>query len=123
MEVDDLFPVAETLQLFRFAQVEGGDILLSDLGRQFAESEVDDRKRLFERQLLAHVPLAAHIRRILQERSTHDAPKSRFLDELEDHMTTHAAEATLRSVTAWGRFAEAFAYDDRSERFSLDNPT
>ena len=123
MEVDDLFPLAETLQLFRFAQVEGGDIALSELGKQFAASEVDERKRIFQRQLLGHVPLAAHIRRILQDRTTHDAPKSRFLDELEDHMTSNAAEATLVAVTAWGRFAEVFAYDDRTERYSLDNPS
>jgi NitT/TauT family transport system ATP-binding protein len=123
MEVDDLFPVAEALQLFRFAEVEGGDIRLTDLGRQFAEGEVDHRKRLFQQQLLANVPLAAHVRRVLQERANHEAPKTRFLDELEDHVDTEAAEHVLRAVIAWGRFAEAYAYDDRSERFSLDNPT
>jgi NitT/TauT family transport system ATP-binding protein len=123
MEVDDLFPVAETLQLLRFAEVEGGDIRLSDSGRQFAESGVDDRKRLFQRQLMTYVPLAVHIRRVLQERANHMAPKSRFLDELEDHMASEAAEQTLRAIVAWARFGEAFAYDDRSGRFSLDNPS
>jgi NitT/TauT family transport system ATP-binding protein len=123
MEVDDLFPVAETLQLLRFADVEGGDIRLSDSGRQFAESGVDDRKRLFQRQLMTYVPLAVHIRRVLQERANHMAPKSRFLDELEDHMASDAAEQTLRAIVAWARLGEAFAYDDRSGRFSLDNPS
>src|ERR1700739_2623319 len=32
MEVDDLFPIAETLQLLRFAEVEAGDIRLTDAG-------------------------------------------------------------------------------------------
>ena len=123
MEVDDLFPVAETLQMLRFADIEGGDIALTELGRQFAEAAVDDRKKLFQRQLLAHVPLAAHVRRVLQERANHTAPKSRFLDELEDHITPDVAEQTLRAVTAWGRFAELYAYDDESATFSLDNPT
>ncbi|HTP93739.1 MAG TPA: nitrate/sulfonate/bicarbonate ABC transporter ATP-binding protein [Xanthobacteraceae bacterium] len=123
MEVDDLFPVAESLQMLRLAEIEGGDIKLTDMGRQFAESGMDDRKRLFQRQLLAHVPLAAHIRRVLQERTNHVAPKSRFFDELEDHMTGEAAEASLRAVIAWGRYAEAFAYDDDSGTFSLENPT
>jgi NitT/TauT family transport system ATP-binding protein len=123
MEVDDLFPVAEALQLLRFAEIEGGDIRLTDSGKQFAESGVDDRKKLFQRQLLTYVPLVAHIRRVLQERTHHTAPKSRFLDELEDHMTAEAAEYTLRAVVAWARFAEVFAYDDRSGTFSLDNPT
>ena len=123
MEVDDLFPVAEALQLLRFAEIEGGDIRLTDIGKQFAEAGTDDRKKLFQRQLLTYVPLVAHIRRVLQERANHAAPRSRFLDELEDHMTSEAARHTLRAVTAWARFAEAFAYDARSETFSLDNPT
>jgi NitT/TauT family transport system ATP-binding protein len=123
MEVDDLFPVAESLQLLHLAEIEGGDIKLTDAGKQFAEAGMDDRKKLFQRQLLATVPLAAHVRRVLQERANHVAPKSRFLDELEDHMSTEDAEHTLRAVTAWGRFAELYAYDDDSQTFSLENPT
>jgi NitT/TauT family transport system ATP-binding protein len=38
-------------------------------------------------------------------------------------MDEEAAEQTLRAVIGWGRFAEAFAYDDQSESFSLENPT
>jgi NitT/TauT family transport system ATP-binding protein len=123
LELDELFPVSESLQMLHFAEIEGGDIKLTDVGKQFAEFGMDDRKKLFQRQLLAYVPLAAHIRRVLQERANHAAPKSRFLDELEDHMSTEDAEHTLRAVTAWGRYAEVFAYDDDSGAFSLENPS
>src|SRR5271169_5289059 len=94
MEVDDLFPVAEALQLLHLAEIEGGDIRLTDAGKQFAELGVDDRKKLFQRQLLDHVPLANHIRRVLQERANHTAPRSRFRDELQDHMTAESTRAT-----------------------------
>ncbi len=123
MEGDELFPVAEAMQMFHFAEVEGGDIKLTDTGKQFAELGTDDRKKLFQKQLLAYIPLATHVRRVLQERANHVAPKSRFLDELEDHMSTEDAEHTLRAVTAWGRYAEAFAYDDDTGMFSLENPS
>jgi NitT/TauT family transport system ATP-binding protein len=123
MEADDLFPVSDALQMLHLAEIEGGDIKLSETGRQFVEAGTDDRKKIFQRQLLANVPLAAHIRRILQERANHVAPKSRFYDELEDHMSSEDAEETLRSVTAWARYAEAFAYDDDAQAFSLENPT
>jgi NitT/TauT family transport system ATP-binding protein len=123
MEGDELFPVAEAMQMFHFAEVEGGDIKLTDIGKQFAELGTDDRKKLFQKQLLAYIPLATHVRRVLQERANHVAPKSRFLDELEDHMSTEDAEHTLRAVTAWGRYAEAFAYDDDTGMFSLENPS
>jgi NitT/TauT family transport system ATP-binding protein len=111
------------MQMFHFAEVGDGDIKLTDTGKQFSELAMDDRKKLFQRQLLAYIPLATHIRRVLQERANHFAPKSRFLDELEDHMSTDDAEHTLRAVTAWGRFAEVFAYDDDSGAFSLENPS
>jgi NitT/TauT family transport system ATP-binding protein len=123
LEGDELFPVADALQMLHLAEIEGGDIKLTDVGRQYVEAGTDDRKKIFQRQLLTYVPLAAHIRRVLQERSNHVAPKSRFFDELEDHMSTEDAEATLRSVTAWARYGEAFAYDDDSQTFSLENPT
>src|SRR5271157_3493444 len=122
MEADELFPVSDALQILHFVEVEGGDIKLSEPGKQFVEAGTDDRKKIFQRQLLTYVPLAAHIRRVLQERAHHVAPRSRFFDELEDHMSTDDAEQTLRAVTAWGRYAEAFAYDDDSQTFSLENP-
>ncbi|MDP8983443.1 MAG: nitrate/sulfonate/bicarbonate ABC transporter ATP-binding protein [Pseudomonadota bacterium] len=123
MEIDELFPVAETLQLLRFAEVEGGDIKLTDDGLAFAHAAVDERKRIFLRHLLAYVPLAAHIRRVLDERASHSARKSRFIDELEDFMSEEAADQTLRAVVRWARYAEAFAYDDENAMFSLENPT
>jgi NitT/TauT family transport system ATP-binding protein len=123
MEIDDLFPVADTLQLLRFAEIEAGDIRLTGAGRTFADAEFEDRKTLFARHLLAYIPLAAHIRRILDERPSHRAPKSRFSDELEDYMSEDYAERTLRTVINLGRYAEIFAYDDQTATFSLENPT
>jgi NitT/TauT family transport system ATP-binding protein len=123
MEADELFPVAEALQMLRFAELAGGDIRLTEAGDKFAKGETDERKRLFSHHLLSYVPLAAHIRRVLDERASHTAPKSRFLDELEDHMAEEAAEETLRTIVSWGRYAEVFAYDDQSRSFSLENPS
>ena len=122
MEIDDLFPVAETLQMLRFAELVGGDIRLSVEGKQFAHADLDARKQLFARHLLSYVALAAHIRRVLDERPDHRAPWSRFSDELEDHMSPDAAERTLRAVISWGRFGEVFAYDDQTQMFNLENP-
>ena len=122
MEVDELFPVAETLQLLRFVEIEAGDIHLTPAGRKFAEADVDTRKKMFGQHLLAYVPLAAHIRRVLDERARHQAPAQRFMQELEDYMSDEAADTTLRTVTNWGRYGELFAYDETAQVFSLENP-
>ena len=123
LEVDELFPVAEAMQLLRLADVEGGDIKLTHMGKRFADAELNERKEIFSRALMSQVPLAAHIRKILDERASHSAPRTRFLDELEDHMAEDAAEESLRTVVSWARFAELFSYDDDAALFSLENPT
>jgi NitT/TauT family transport system ATP-binding protein len=123
LEIDDLFPIAETLQLLRFAELEGGDIRLTPDGHRFAEGEVDERKNLFGQHLIAHVPLAAHVRRVLDDRASHTAPRSRFQVELEDHMSEEYADQTLHALISWGRYAEVFAYDEAAGVFSLENPS
>ncbi|MBV9548744.1 MAG: nitrate/sulfonate/bicarbonate ABC transporter ATP-binding protein [Alphaproteobacteria bacterium] len=123
LEVDELFPVAEAMQLLRLADVEGGDIKLTHMGKRFADGELNERKEIFSRALQNHVPLAGHIRKVLDERASHSAPYRRFLDELEDHMAEDAAEETLKTVVSWARFSELFSYDDDAELFSLENPT
>ena len=123
MEVDDLFPIADFLHFLRFAEVAEGDIRLTDDGKRFVAAGFDERKALFAQHLLTYVPLAAHIRRVLDERPTHKAPGRRFRDELEDHMSEKYAADTVRAVTGWARYAEYFAYDEAADLFTLDNPT
>ncbi|MDF0540717.1 nitrate/sulfonate/bicarbonate ABC transporter ATP-binding protein [Sphingobium sp. H39-3-25] len=122
LEVDALLPMAETLQLLRFAELTGADILLTAEARRYAVAEVDARKAQFAQALLAHVPLAGHIRRILDDRSSHIAPARRFRDELEDYMSPASAAETLATVTLWGRYAEIFAYDEDADLFTLEDP-
>jgi len=123
MEVDDLFPIVEMLQLLRFVDLADGDIRLTPQGRRLADSDTDERKRLFADHLLTYVPIVALIKRVLDERPSHRAPFSRFSDQLEDFMSEDFAEQTLRSAITWGRYAELFAYDEETRQFSLENPS
>jgi len=118
LEVDDLFPIAEALHILEFAELKDGALKLTAAGRVFAHGGTEERKRLFKEHLLRFVPLAAHICRVLGEREGHSAPRMRFQIELEDHLTGPDAQATLRRATAWGRYAELFAYNDKTRMFS-----
>ncbi len=119
--MDELFPLIETLQLLGFAHIRDGDIELTALGRSYAEADMLARKQLFAEALINHVPLAAHIRRVLDERPGHRAPAARFLREIEDHLSEDEAERVLDTVINWGRHAEIFAYDYDSEVLNLEN--
>ncbi|GAA0546536.1 NitT/TauT family transport system ATP-binding protein [Rhizomicrobium palustre] len=123
LEIDELFPIAEALHMLRLADLEGGDLKLTHMGKRFNDAETNERKEIISRALMSNVPFAAHIRRVLDERANHIAPRRRFIDELEDKMTEDAAEETLRAIISWARYAELFSYDDESETLSLENPT
>lgn len=45
----------------------------------------------------------------------------RVRDQLETLMSETFAQQTLRSVVQWGRYAEAFDYDEKVDRFSLED--
>src|SRR5208282_3088210 len=55
MEGDDLFPVSDARQRMHLVEVEGGDIKLTDVGKQFVDADTDERKKIFQRQLLTYV--------------------------------------------------------------------
>ncbi len=119
--MDELFPLIEFMQLLGWAHVSGGDIELTASGHAYAAADMLPRKQMFGDALLKHVPLAAHIRRVLDERPGHRAPATRFLRELEDHLSEEEADRVLETVINWGRHAEIFAYDLDDEVLSLEN--
>jgi NitT/TauT family transport system ATP-binding protein len=121
LDMDGLFPLLESLQLLGFAHVSGGDIELTASGRAYAAADMLSRKPMFANALLQNIALAAHIRRVLDERPGHKAPAARFLRELEDHLSEEEAERVLETVINWGRHAEIFAYDYDDEVLSLEN--
>ena len=121
LDMDELFPLIESLQLLGLAHVSGGDIELTASGRAYAAADMLSRKQMFANALVQHIALAAHIRRVLDERPGHKAPAARFLRELEDHLSEEEAERVLDTVINWGRHAEIFAYDYDDEVLSLEN--
>ena len=110
------------LKLLDFARVTGQEAQLTRHGQAFAEADIFACKVIFGEHLLKRVPLAAHIRRVLDERPGSRVPRSRFLRELEDTLTEDEAERVLTVMIDWGRYAELLAYDHGSGILSTENP-
>lgn len=121
-EINELFPIIEALEVLHFAHVSGGDIELTKAGRQLAEANILERKKIFARHLIAYVPLASKIYRELNEHLNHEISKEHFLDNLENYLSEQTAGEVLTTVIDWGRYAEIFAYDYNSGILSLENP-
>lgn len=122
LDIDDLFPLTELLEILRYAKVSKGDITITQEGREFVEADILERKKLFSVQLKKYVPLARYIYEQLERHPRHRALEENFLSLLEDYLSENEAERVLSTVIEWGRYAELFAYDYNSGVLSLENP-
>ena len=122
LDLDDLMPVIECLDILRFAYLQHGKIALTDEGKLFAEADILQRKKIFATQLTSYVPLVGHILRVLRGRPGHTVSGQRFLIELQDDLSEDAAQDVLKAVIEWGRYAELYAYHDNTDTFSFENP-
>jgi NitT/TauT family transport system ATP-binding protein len=120
MALDDLFPIGESLELLGLAELEDGDILLSEEGALFVQSEHEERREIMRRALLRSVPLIRTIRTVLDERPNHSAEADRFRRELEACMSPSYAQQTLRTAIDWSRYAELFDFDEEADLLKLD---
>lgn len=122
LDVDNLFTAVEALEMLGFARVRRGKILLTDEGFQFAEADLLKRKQIFSTQLLTYIELARYIRSEIDQSSDHEIDKSILLQKLDQNFSEEITDEIFRIIVNWGRYAEIFAYDDRTEQLSLEDP-
>ena len=121
-EIDDMFPITEALELLGFATVSDGDIAPTQIGIDWMDADILQRKKIFSERLQQSIPLAKLISDKLNQAKPHRLDSDEIIDELKTNLTEKAAEEVLTTVVEWGRYAELFAYDYNSKRLSLENP-
>lgn len=122
LDIDELFPLTELLEILHFAKVTTGDLAITAEGKAFVEADILERKKIFLQHLKKYVPLARYIYDQLNRHPRHRALEENFLSLLEDYLTEKEAARVLRTVIEWGRYAELFAYDYNAGVLSLENP-
>jgi NitT/TauT family transport system ATP-binding protein len=122
LDIDELFPLTELLEILQFAKVSKGDITITEAGKAFVEADILERKKIFSDTLKRHVPLARYIYDQLVHHPRHRALEENFQSLLEDYLTEKEADRVLQTVIEWGRYAELFAYDYNAGVLSLENP-
>lgn len=122
LDIDDLFPLTELLEIMRFAKVSKGDITITDEGRTFVDADILERKKIFSIHLKKYVPIARYIYDQLIRHPRHRALEENFVSLLEEYLSEEEADRVLQTAIEWGRYAELFAYDYNSGVLSLENP-
>ena len=93
---DTLFHLTKALRVLGFARLAARRHL-PDPGRQrLRRGRQRQRKQIFADHLIRTIPLAAHIRRVLDERRGHRAPEARFLQSCRTSSPTTRPNACSR---------------------------
>jgi NitT/TauT family transport system ATP-binding protein len=118
-EIDDLLPVVEVGELLGMVTVAEGDLLLTALGKTYAEASILARKELIAARVL-RIPVVNRIYEELQQDDDHRVDRTYFLNRFRDEYGEHA-EAELETVIAWGRYAELFSFDQPTGELYLES--
>jgi len=120
LEVDDILPIVEAAQLMGLVNIREGDISLTDTGKQFIASGIDERKQIVRDRLQNHVRLAQQICHLLHSKRNQRIPEELILDLLESHFSASEARQQLQTAIDWGRYAELYSYDEPAGEIFLE---
>jgi NitT/TauT family transport system ATP-binding protein len=116
LEVDDLLPATDALQLLGFAEVAHGDVIITEAGKEFATAGVHRSHEIFKEQLLKHVPFASTVVEAINQSKDGQIRKEFLLDILDEHFSESEAEKQFQTLVDWGRYAQLFEYDADEEK-------
>jgi CBS domain-containing protein len=119
LELDDLLPIVEAGDLLGFVTVHEGDLLLTPLGRAYADATILGRKAIIAGRVL-RLPIIAWIYETLQQDDNRRVAWDYFHDKLQ-HDFGDKADDQLEISIRWGRHAELFAYDDATGELYLES--
>ncbi|MFE2289128.1 nitrate/sulfonate/bicarbonate ABC transporter ATP-binding protein [Streptomyces sp. NPDC059443] len=119
LEVDDVLPLVDGLELLGLAEVRDLHLVLTPRGSAFAGADVQESKELFAQGAM-EVPLVHLIHSTLRRSRGGTQRAGFFRDLLSHHYTSEQVEQQLETATDWGRYGELYGYLADGEEYRLD---
>ncbi|MEV4894375.1 nitrate/sulfonate/bicarbonate ABC transporter ATP-binding protein [Nonomuraea sp. NPDC055795] len=119
LEIDDLLPLVDALDLLGFAAVEAGQVTLTPAGDDFSVADVQTSKHIFA-AAAGELPLIHLISTSLANSVDGRLRAGFFRDILAHHYTSEQVTQQLEAATDWGRYAELYSYDAPHQEYRLD---
>ncbi|WP_224279144.1 nitrate/sulfonate/bicarbonate ABC transporter ATP-binding protein [Streptomyces sp. LS1784] len=121
LDIDDLLPQVDALDLLGFAEVHGDDLLLTEAGAAYTGADAQDSRAVFAAAAL-EVPLIKLIANSLGGRPGATVRTGFLRDLLGRHYTVEQTDRQLETATDWGRYAGLFAYDADRQEYRTEAP-
>jgi NitT/TauT family transport system ATP-binding protein len=119
-EIDDLLPLVDAATLLDFIKVDGADIELTPIGKEFTTADIQTSKQIFAQQARTRAPLVRTICKALGSSADGNLRAGFFLDLLRRGFGPEDAQQQLDTAIGWGRYAELFHYDTVTDQITAD---
>jgi NitT/TauT family transport system ATP-binding protein len=119
LEVDALLPSVDTAVLLGLLKLEEGSAVITPEGHAFAQGDIQERKAIFRKSALAHIPLLRQMEQALKAKSNRTLSAEFFQDLLDEHFSEDESRRQLETAIQWGRYAEIFDFDSASAKLTL----
>jgi NitT/TauT family transport system ATP-binding protein len=119
LDIDDLFPILESLSILKLANISHGEIAITKKGLELIRADITETKILFAKSLMDNIPLAQYI--INRLKLIYKESEDHFLLILSKNFSQKESEEILTTIIDWGRYAELFSYNYDTGMLSLDD--
>jgi len=121
IEFGHVLAVVEAAEMLDFVDTPKRQVLLDVEGRRFVKASPEERKVIWQAQLLK-LPLFALVQDLLRQQPGQAVDRELILETLIMHMPQEDYEKTFDTFIGWARYGNLFAYDETSELISPQEP-
>jgi len=118
-QLDQLLDVIQTAQIFGFLNVSEGDLLLTDFGKQFVQSSLEQRK-----QIIADFIREFGVFQLLLDTLQEHPARAVSIEYLEKSLGESYSEGEMNRIRDvildWGRYAELVWVDSDTQEIHLE---
>lgn len=122
MDIDRIQPLIETCEWIGLLETKEGDIFTTQVGKNFAEADVLEKKDIYRGLILEKVPFISKMIQMINDQPSKRIDYNELFEMLTEQFSEERAEEQLDAAIDIGRYAELFGYDESKKEFFIEQP-
>ncbi len=110
--------IALAAEMLEFVETPRHDVIFTSLGKEFLDSDINQRKKIFKKQIMK-IPLIQAVIERVKESEDHALTREECEEFLAQRLPNEKAEDLFETIVNFTLYAEVLDYDSRDEELSL----
>ncbi|MBP8983938.1 MAG: AAA-associated domain-containing protein [Coprothermobacter sp.] len=118
-DIDELISTIETAQLFNLVEVDNGDVVFTEVGKQFTDQNMEQRKTYIS-EVLSKLPYMVELLTALAQSEEHSVDMEYLERIIDGEYSEREVKYFVRNLLDWARFAELIWVDSDEQTIHLE---